>query len=176
LNEANGQEDPVVALSPERLRALQARLSKHRCNLSVHHRHRLNRVSRKKADSARPPNLDRLVAPRTLLSKGGVKLSELSVVVGHHRQPAPSVRVAPARSEGNRATANLARHLVLQVLARREAEKSVGNLARLNLQPHRLAVQVRAKREADEREGKAHMVNLPGNQEAERRLGLSKVR
>jgi hypothetical protein len=116
------------------------------------------------------------VAPRTFLSKDGVKLSELSVA-GHHRQPAPPVRVsvAAARSEGNRATANLSRHLVVvQVPARREVRNSVGNLAPINLQPRRPSVQVRAKREADEREGKAHMVNLPGSQEAERQLRLGK--
>jgi hypothetical protein len=87
------------------------------------------------------------------------------------------VSVAAEQSEDNHpATANLARHLVVQVLARREAEKSVGNLAPINLQPRRLPVQVRAKREADEREGKAPMVNLPGSQKAERQLRLSKGR
>jgi hypothetical protein len=87
------------------------------------------------------------------------------------------VSVAAEQSEDNHpATANLARYLVVQVPARGEAEKSVGNLAPINLQPRRLPVPVRGKREADHREGKAPMVNLPASQKAERQLPLSKGR
>jgi len=178
LNEANGQEDPADDLSPERPRALQGHLSGHRCRLSIHRRRRLNKVSNQEAGSAQPLNLGRPVAPRTLQGKGAVKLSELSVAK-HHHQPAPvrRVSVAAAQSKDNRATANLARHLVVQVPATREAEKSVGNLTPINLQPRRLPVQGRAKREADEREGKAPLVNnLPGSPEAERQLRRSKGR
>jgi hypothetical protein len=123
-------------------------------------------MASRKAGSARPQNLGSLVAPQTLHSKGAVKLSELSVA-GHRRQRVVPVRVSVAaeQSEDNHpATASLARHLVVQVLARREAEKSVGNLP--NLQPRRLPVRVRAKREADHREGKAPLVNLPASQKA----------
>ena len=95
-----------------------------------------------------------------------------------HRPQVPvRVSVAAAQSEDNRATANLARHqVVVQVPARREAEKSVGSLAPISLQPRRLSVQVqlRAKRVVDERESKALMVNLAVSQEAERHLRLSK--
>ena len=97
-----------------------------------------------------------------------------------HRPRVPvRASVAAAQSEDNRATPNLARHqVVLQVPARREAEKSVGSLAPISLQPRRLSVQVqlRAKRVVDEREGKALMVNLAVSQEAERHLRLSKGR
>jgi len=86
------------------------------------------------------------------------------------------VSVAAAQNKDNRATVNLARHLAVQVPARREAEKSAGNLAPINLQPRRLPVQLRAKREAHQREGKGPMVNLLGSQEAERQLRLSKGR
>jgi hypothetical protein len=86
------------------------------------------------------------------------------------------VSVAAAQSKDNRATVNLALRLPVQVRAKREAEKSVGNLAPINLQPRRLPVQVRAKREADEREGKAPLVNLPASKKAERQLPLSKGR
>ena len=145
-----------------------------RRRLSELRRRRLNMASQQEAGSARPPNLGSLVAPQTLQSKGAVKLSELSVAE-HRRQPVPvRVSVAAAQSEDNRATANLARHLAVQVPARREAEKSAGNLAPINLQPRRLPVQVRAKREADQREGKVPMVNLPASQKAERQLRLSK--
>jgi hypothetical protein len=176
LNQANAQEDQADDLSPEQPPALQAHLSEHQCNLSVRRRHRLNKVSNKEAGSAQPPKLDRPVAPRTLQSKGAVKLSELSVAK-HRRQPAPvRVSVAAAQNKDNQATVNLARHLAVQVPARREAEKSAGNLAPINLQPRRLPVQLRAKREAHQREGKAPMVNRPASQEAERQLRLSKGR
>jgi len=178
LNEANnGQEDPGADLSPERQRALQVRLSGHRCHPSVRRRHRLNRAS-PKAGSARPPNLDGPVVPQALQSKVAGKLSELSVVAPH-RQPVPvpaRVSVAALQGKDNRATVSLARHLAVQAPARREAEKSVGNLALINLQPRRPPRRVRAKREADEREGKGPMVNLPASQEAERQLRLSKGR
>jgi hypothetical protein len=177
LNEANAQEDQADALSPEQPPALQAHLSEHQCNLSVRRRHPLNKVGSKEAGSARLPNLDRPVAPRRLQRKGAVKLSELSVA-GHRRQRVVPVRVsvAAAQSKDNRPTVSLARHLAVQAPARREAEKSVGNLAPINLQPRRLPVRVRAKREADEREGKGPMVNLPASQKAERQLRLSKGR
>jgi hypothetical protein len=86
------------------------------------------------------------------------------------------VSVAAAQNKDNRATVNLARQLAAQAPARREAEKSVGNLAPINLQPRRLPVRVRAKREADERDGRGPMVNLPASQKAERKLRLSKGR
>jgi hypothetical protein len=135
-------------------------------------------MASRKAGSARPQNLDSLVAPQTLHSKGAVKLSELSVAGRRHQGVVPvRVSLAAEQSEDNHpVTANLARQLVVQVLARREAEKSVGNLAPINLQPRRLPVPVRAKREADQGEGKAPLVNLPGSQKAERQLPLSKGR
>ena len=86
--------------------------------------------------------------------------------------------VAAVQSEA-RATASLAGHLVVpQAPAKREVEKSVGNLAPKNLQPRPLPVSVRDRREREthEREEKAPMVNLPGNQEADRQLPLSKGR
>jgi hypothetical protein len=143
------------------------------------------------------------VVPQALQSKGAVKLSELSVVA-LHRQPVPvRVSVAAAQSKGNRDTVSLARHLGVQAPARREAEKSVDNLAPINLQPRRLPVRVRAKREAERSEAnrelinlpphrlpaqararreaeesvdKRPMVNRPGSQEPERQLRLSKGR
>jgi len=175
LNEANnGQEDPAATLSPKRQPALQARLSGRQCNLSVRRRHRLNRVSSKKADSAPPLDLDRLVVRQALRSKGAVKLSELSLA-GHPPVPV-RVNVAAAQSKDNRVTVNLALHLAVQAPARREAEKSLVNLAPINLQPRRLLVPVRAKREAHEREDKAPVVNPPGSQGADRQLRLSKGR
>jgi hypothetical protein len=118
-----------------------------------------------------------LAGLRARQSKAGVERPRSSAAE-HHLQPAKvRVSVAAEQSEDNHpATANLALHLVVQVLARREAEKSVGNLAPINLQPRRLPVRVRAKREADQREGKAPMVNLPASQKAERQLRLSKGR
>jgi len=145
----------------------------------VRRHHRLNRVSRKEADSAQPLKLGRPVLPQTPQSKGAVKLSELSAARRHHPPVQVRVSVAAAQSGDNRATANLARRrVVLQVPARREAEKSVGSLLPINLQPRRLSVQVqlRAKCAVDGRERKAPMVNLPGSQEAERQLRLSKGR
>jgi len=119
------------------------------------------------------------VVPQALQSKVAGKLSELSVVAPH-RQPVPvpaRVSVAALQGKDNRATVSLARHLAVQAPARREAEKSVGNLALINLQPRRPPRRVRAKREADEREGKAPLVNnLPGSPEAERQLRRSKGR
>jgi hypothetical protein len=142
------------------------------------------------------------VAPRKLLSKGAAKVSELSVA-RHHHQPVPvRVSVAAAQSEDNQATANLARHLVAQVLASREAEKSADNRAAKNPQPPRLPVQARAKREAedspdnlapinlqprhqpvqvrlkrevevDARESRPSAINLPRSLKAERKLHLS---
>jgi hypothetical protein len=118
------------------------------------------------------------VVPQTRQSKGAVKLSELSVAKHHHPPVPVGVSVAAAQSEHNRATANLARHLVVQVPARRESEKSVGSLAPINLKPRRLSVQVQlpAKHAVDEREGKALMVNLAGSQEAGSHPRLSRGR
>jgi hypothetical protein len=117
-----------------------------------------------------------MVAPRTRLSQGAVKVSELNVAA-HHHQPVPVlVSVVADLSEANRATANLARHLAAQGPARREAEKSADNLAPINLQARHLPVRVRAKREADERAGKVPKVSLLGSQRVERKLHPSAVR
>jgi len=176
LSEANNGQDPADDLSLERQLAPRAHLSGRLFNPSDHHRHRLSRVSRKQAGLPQPPNLDRLVAPRTLLSEGAVKVSELNVAAGHH-QPVPvQVSVAAGLSEAHRATANLARHLAVQGPARREAEKSADNLAPVNLQLRHLPVRVRAKREADERGGRVPKVSLLGSQEAQHQLRLSKGR
>jgi hypothetical protein len=73
------------------------------------------------------------VVPRTRQSKGAVKLSELSVA-RPRRQPGPvRVSVAAAQSENSHPAVNLACHLTVQALANREPEKSVGNLALINL-------------------------------------------
>jgi hypothetical protein len=177
LSEANNGQDLADDLSPERLLAPRAHPSGRRFNPSDHRRHRLSRVNRKQAGLPRPPNPDRLVAPRTLLSEGAAKVSELNVA-GHHHQPVPvRVSVAAGLSEAHRATANLARHLGVQGPPRREAEKSADNQAPKNLQLRRLPVQVRAKRQADHREGKVPMVSLPGSQRVEQhQLRLSKGR
>ena len=67
-------------LSPERQLAPRAHLSRPRFNPSDHPRHHLSRGSRREAGLLQPPNPDRrVVAPRTLLNKGAVKVSELSV-------------------------------------------------------------------------------------------------
>jgi len=114
------------------------------------------------------------VLRQALRIRDAVKLLELSVGAP---PPLPvRVSVAAAENKDNRATVNLVRHLAVQAPARREAEKSVRNLAPINLQPRRLPVQVRAKPKADEREGKAPMVNLPGSPEAKRQLPPSKGR
>jgi hypothetical protein len=84
--------------------------------------------------------------------------------------------VAAAQSEDNPATASLARHLRVRVLAKREAEKSEANRESIDLQPRRLLGQVRAKREAEESERKVPTVNQVGSLEAERQLLLSKGR
>ena len=90
-----------------------------------------------------------MVAPRTLLSEGAIKVSKLKVA-GHHHQPVPvRVSVAAELSEANRATANLACHL---------------------------GVQGPPRREADERAGKVHMVNPLASQRVEHQLRLSKGR
>jgi hypothetical protein len=167
--------NPGVDLDLEQQPVRRECREKARRRLSELRRRHLNMASRK-AGSARPQNLGSLVAPQTLHRKGALKLSELGVA-GHRRHRVVPVRVsvAPEQSEDNHpATANLAHHLVVQVLSRREAEKSLGNLP--NLQPSRRPVPVRAKREADEREGKGPMVNLPASQKAERQLQLSKGR
>jgi len=176
LSEANNEQDRADDLSPERQRAPRADLLGLRPNPSDHRRHRPSRVSRKQAGLPQPPNPHRLVAPRTLLSEGAVKVSELNVAAGHH-QPVPvQVSVAAGLSEAHRATANLARHLAVQGPARREAEKSADNLAPINLQARHLPAQVRAKREADERAGKVPKVSLLGSQRVERKLHPSAVR
>ena len=178
LSEANNGQDSADDLSPERQLVPRAHLSGRRFNPSDHRRHRLSRVSRKQAGLPQPPNPHRLVAPRTLLSEGAIKVSELSVARHHHHLPVPvRVSVAAELSEANRAIANLARHLGVQGPPRREAEKSADNLASINLQLRRLPVQVRAKRQADHREGKVPMVSLPGSQRVEQhQLRLSKGR
>lgn len=84
---------------------------------------------------------------------------------------------AAAQSEASRPTwDDLVRHPVVPVLARCEAGKSVGNLARISRQPRRPPRLVRAKREVEEREDKAPMVNRPASLEADRQLRLSKGR
>lgn len=176
LSEANNGQDPADDLSRERPLVPRAHLSGRRFNPSDHRRHRLTRVSRKQAGLTRLPNPHRLVAPRTLLSEGAVKVSELNVA-GHHLQRVPvPVSVAAELSEDNRAIANLLRHLGVQCPARHQAEKSADNLAPKNLQVRHLPVQVRAKREADERACPLPMVSLPGSQRVERKLHLSAVR
>jgi hypothetical protein len=175
LNGAKAEPaNPGVDLDPEQQPVRRECREKAPRRFSELRRRHLNMASRK-AGSARPQNLGSLVAPQTLHSKGAVKLSELSVA-GHrrHRVVPVHVSVAAAQSKDNRATVNLARHLVVQVLARREAEKSVGNLP--NLQPRRLPVRVRTKREAAERKGRGPLVNLPASQKAERQLPLSNGR
>jgi hypothetical protein len=165
--------NPGVDLDPDQQPVRRECREKARRRLSELRRRHLNMGGRK-AGSARPQNLGSLVAPQTLHSKGAVKLSELSVA-GHRRQRVVPVRFSVAAEQSDHpAPANLARHPVVQVLARREAQKSVGNLP--NLQPRRLPVRVRAKREADQGEGKGPMVNLPASQKAERQLRLSKGR
>jgi len=174
LSEANGQEDQPGALKPEQPRSLQSHLSKHQYNLSVRRRRRPNRVSRKKAGSAQPQNLHRQVLRQALRIRDAVKLLELSVGAP---PPLPvRVSVAAAENKDNRATVNLVRHLAVQAPARREAEKSVRNLAPISLQPRRLPVRARAKRAADQSEGNAPTVNLLASQKAERRLRQSKGR
>jgi hypothetical protein len=120
---------------------------------------------------AQPPNLHRPVVRQAFWTKGAVKLSGLSVA-GPLAAP---VRVSVAAAQNK---VNLVRHLAVEPSARREAEKSLGNLAPINLQPCRLPVRVRfrAKREVDEREDKAPTLNLPASQKAERQLRLSKGR
>jgi hypothetical protein len=61
-------------------------------------------------------------------------------------------------------------------LAKGEAEKSKVNRESINLQPRRPPRRVRAKREAEEKRDKGPMVNLAGNQEAERLLQLNAAR
>jgi hypothetical protein len=128
-------------------------------------RHRLNTVSRK-ADSARPPKLDRRVVPRILQSKVTVELWELSAVLHHHQSAQVHVSVAAAQSTDSLATANLARRLRVRVPVNCEAEKNADNPESIDLLPHRLPVQVQAKREVP-------MVNLAASQEVERLLQLS---
>ena len=94
-----------------------------------------------------------LAARRTLQSKVAVKPSELSGV-GRHRRPA-SVRVSVAAAQGEAshlATASLARHLLVQVLAKHQAGKDVDNLAFRDLQPHRQRAQGRTKHEVEGKE------------------------
>jgi hypothetical protein len=84
------------------------------------------------------------------------------------------VSVAAAHSKDSPATANLARLLLVRVLANREAEKSADNLASIGHRPHRQRVEVPATPEVEEREGKAP--KLAGSQEVGRRLRLSRGR
>jgi hypothetical protein len=177
LNAAKAERaNAGVDLDPEQQRVRRACREKARRRFSELRRRHPNMASRK-AGSVRPQNLGSLVAPQTLHSKAAGKFSELSVA-GHRRPRVVLVRVsvAAAQNKDNRATVNLARHLAVQAPARREAEKNVGNLAPINLQPRHLAVRVRAKPKADEREGRGPMANLPASQTAERQLRLSKGR
>jgi hypothetical protein len=175
LNAAKA-ERAKPGVDPEQQPVRREYREKARRRFSELRRRHLNMASRK-AGSVRPQNLGSLVGPQTLHSKGAGKLSELSAA-GHCRPRVAPVRVsvAAAQNKDNRATVSLARHLAVQAPARREAEKSVGNLAAINLQPRHLPVRVRAKPKADEREGRGPMVNLPASQKAERQLRLSKGR
>jgi hypothetical protein len=132
-------------------------------------RHRLNTVSRK-ADSARPPKLDRRVVPRILQSKVTVELWELSAVLHHHQSAQVHVSVAAAQSADSLGMASLARRLRPRVPVNRGSEKNADNPESINLRPQRLPVQVRAKREVEESERKVPMVNLAASQEVERLL------
>jgi hypothetical protein len=173
-NEANGQQKrPADNLSLERQPDPRAHLSGHRFNRSDHPRHHLGKASRKQAGLPQPPNPDRLVARRTLLSERAVKVSDLSNARQPHRPVPVRPRVTAELSEDSRATANLARHLAVQGLTRRAEQKSVDNLAPINLQPRHLPVQVRVKREVDHRQGRVPTVNLSGSREAGRKLHLS---
>ena len=174
--EANNGQHPADDLSPEQQPAPWAHLSGRRFNPSDHRHHRLSRVNRKRARLPRRPNLDKLVAPRTLLSEGAVKVSGLNVAGHHHQQVPVRVSVAAELSEANRATANLACHLAVQGPAGHEAWKSADNLAPLNLQARHPPVRARAKREADERAGKVPMLNLLGSQRVGRKPHPSAVR
>jgi hypothetical protein len=94
--------------------------------------------------------------------------------VEHHRPLAPvRVSVAVVQSKDGPRTANRPRHLLVRVLARGEAQKSVHNLASTNPQPRRPAVQVPAKHEVEKREAKVPLANLARRQEQECQLGLS---
>jgi hypothetical protein len=84
--------------------------------------------------------------------------------------------VAVDNSEDNLGTANPARHLLVQGLAKRQAGKSVDNLVFIDLQPHRPPVQVPVRCKVEERGDKAPTVNQVGSLEAERQLLLSKGR
>ena len=116
------------------------------------------------------------MAPRTFLSEGAVKVSELNVARHHHQPVLVRLSVAVDLSEDNRATASLLRHLGVQEPPSRVAEKSADNPAPINLRLRPLPVQVGAKREADERACPLPMVSLPGSQRVERKLHLSAVR
>jgi hypothetical protein len=104
----------------------QAKLSR---QISVRRQRHLNRVSLKKAGSARLQDPDRLVVRQTHQSKVAARLSKLNAGVRHRRPLVPVlVTVAALRSEGNRpATASLASHRLAQNLAKGEAEKSAVN-------------------------------------------------
>jgi len=63
---------------------------------------------------------------------------------------------------------------VVPVLARREAEKSVGNLELINLRPRRLPQRVRAKRAVQGKEDRVPTGGLVVSQKPGRHLRLSK--
>ena len=85
------------------------------------------------------------------------------------------MNVAAVQSEAL-ATASLARHLLEQVLAKRQAGKGVDNLAFSDLQTHHLPAAAPVKCKAEERERKVLPVNLAGSPEAECLLRLSRGR
>jgi len=86
------------------------------------------------------------------------------------------VNVAAVQSEAL-ATASLARHLLEQVLAKRQVGKGVDNLAFSDLQTHHLPAAAPVKCKAEERERKVLLpVNLAGSPEAECLLRLSRGR
>jgi hypothetical protein len=165
---------PRVDLDPEQQPVRRAHLAPPPSKVFELHRCRSAAVHKRASPQQLHQVQTKRVVLRTFLS--GVGLERWKVDGGgRHRQPVPvRVSVAAAQRKDNRATVSLARHLAVQAPARREAEKSVGNLP--NLQPRRLPVRVRAKPKADEREGKGPMVNLPASQKAERQLRLSKGR
>jgi hypothetical protein len=98
--------------------------------LRVHNPHyHPDKVSRKRADLARPRDLDRLALRRTHQSKVAAGLPELSAEV-HHLQLAPvrvSVVAQPSKGGHPPATASLASHLPVQDPAKPKAQKSAVN-------------------------------------------------
>jgi hypothetical protein len=127
LNEGNDQVVRAADLSPERKPLRRGDLARRRCHLSVHRHHHLDKVSHK-AGSLRPQDLGRLGARQMLQSKLAVKPPGRSAV-GQRRQPAlVHVNAAAVPSKDN-----LARHLLVQGLAKREAEESEANRESIGL-------------------------------------------